>query len=124
VFIDLKDVTTQTALDDANTKDHIFEEDGLWGKDLAEEFERIFGSESRFVVLFASKEYLTKAWPNHERQSAIAARIKRREAMVLPVVFGVSDIPGLPSSVSYWRADQMTPEDLATRLEARVRNGP
>ena len=97
-----------------------FAQETLWGKDLAEEFERIFGRDSRFVVLFVSKSYLAKAWPNHERQSAIAARVERQEAMVLPVVFDVTRIPGLPSSVSYLRAADYDPSSLAKMILQRL----
>lgn len=111
-----------TALRDAGV--HVFYDDfaqeTLWGKDLAEEFERIFGRDSRFVVLFVSKSYLAKAWPNHERQSAIAARVERQEAMVLPVVFDVTRIPGLPSSVSYLRAADYDPSSLAKMILQRL----
>ena len=97
-----------------------FAEDELWGHELAETLEQIYGSDSRFVVLFVSSAYLDKAWPIHERQSAVAARVQRREAMVLPVVFDATSVPGLPSSIGYLEAKGLSPTELAARSTKRI----
>jgi TIR domain len=100
-----------------------FAEDELWGHELAEVLGQIYGTDSRFVVLFVSSAYLQKAWPIHERQSAIAARVERREAMVLPVVFDANRVPGLPPSVGYLEAANLSPTELAARIMRRIGGG-
>ena len=51
----------------------------LWGKDLTVELEQVYRSGSRYVVIFVSKEYVEKAWPNEERQHALSGRIERMD---------------------------------------------
>ena len=41
-----------------------FEEVDLWGKNLADHLAQIYAN-SRFVVIFVSKHYAAKVWPNH-----------------------------------------------------------
>jgi hypothetical protein len=66
--------------------------------------------------MFISKEYVTKAWPTHERRSAIAKYIELAGARtyILPVVFDDSEVPGLQiSSIGYVDARKVTPEKVA-----------
>ena len=44
----------------------------LWGKRLIEHLGEIYSERSRFVVMFISEHYVRKAWPQHERRSALA----------------------------------------------------
>jgi hypothetical protein len=56
----------------------------LWGKDLPVRLEEVYRRQARFVVVFVSAEYVTKAWPNLERQHALAGRLERMDDSVLP----------------------------------------
>ena len=85
----------------------------LWGKDLTVELERVYRSGSRYVVIFVSNEYVEKAWPNLERQHALAGRIERMDDSVLPARFDPIALPGLPTSVGYIDIGDRTPQDLA-----------
>lgn len=93
----------------------------LWGKDLTKEFEAVFRRQSRFVVIFVSKEYLQKAWTNEERQHALAGRIERMDDSVLPVRFDRVELPGLPATVGYREVGTQTPQELAAAIMGKVR---
>ncbi|WOD38188.1 TIR domain-containing protein [Nodosilinea sp. E11] len=88
----------------------------LWGKDLAIELEKVYSSNSRYIVIFVSQNYINKSWTNHERQSALAGRISRRDDSVLPVHFDSTKLPGLPFTVAYLNIHDVTPEYLASRI--------
>lgn len=92
----------------------------LWGKDLTVELERVYRSQSRYVVIFVSKEYVEKAWPNLERQHALAGRIERMDDSVLPARFDDVALPGLPTSVGYLDIGDRTPEDLADLILGKL----
>ena len=92
----------------------------LWGKDLTVELESVYRTQSRYVVIFVSREYVDKAWPNLERQHALAGRIERMDDSVLPARFDDVALPGLPSSVGYLDIDDRTPEDLAALVLAKL----
>ena len=77
------------------------------------ELERVYRSGARYVVIFVSKEYVKKAWPNEERQHALAGRIERMDDSVLPARFDPIKLPGLPPSVGYIDIGDRTPQELA-----------
>lgn len=93
----------------------------LWGKDLTKELERVYRSGSRFVVIFVSKEYVQKAWPNLERQHALAGRIERMDDSVLPARFDPIPLPGLPVTVGYLDIGTRSPQQLAELVLAKLK---
>lgn len=96
----------------------------LWGKDLAEELQRIYMTASNVVVMFVSAEYATKAWPRHERQSALSRAINERREYVLPARFDNTMLPGLNPSMSYLPLEGRSPAKLAENIiEKLVRLG-
>ena len=97
-----------------------FEEVELWGKDLAEHLGRVYGTDSRFVVLFLSRAYAAKAWPRHEKQFALGRQIKTGEERILPVRFDETEIPGLPPTIAYLDLRVLTPAKLAELIRQKV----
>jgi hypothetical protein len=97
-----------------------FEQVELWGKDLAEQLGRIYGKQSRFVAIFASRHYAAKAWPSHERQFALARHIAGEKNRILPVRFDATEIPGIASTIAYVDARVLTPEKLAELIRQKV----
>ncbi len=100
-----------------------FDEDnevGLWGKNLAEELQRIYMTASNVVVMFVSEDYARKSWPIHERQSAIARAINERREYILPVRFENTMLPGLDPSLSYLPLDNRPPAKLAENIMAKL----
>jgi len=97
-----------------------FEQVNLWGADLAEHLGRVYGKDSRFVVLFASRHYAAKAWPNHEKQFALARHLKGDKGRLLPVRFDETEIPGLPPTMGYLDVRALGPEKLAELIRQKV----
>lgn len=92
----------------------------LWGKNLIEEFQRIYQRASRVVVMFLSSDYARKEWTRHERRSALSRAFQERREYVLPVRFDDVEIDGLDTSISFLLASSTTPEGLADKVEAKL----
>ena len=88
----------------------------LWGADLPVRLGEVYRRQSRYVVIFVSKEYVAKSWPNHERQHALAGRIERMDQSVLPARFDPIDLPGLPTTVGYLDIQNLPATELANRI--------
>ncbi|MEU6492666.1 TIR domain-containing protein [Streptomyces sp. NPDC046984] len=103
-----------------------YEKVTLWGKDLYEHLDYIYGRAARYCVLFASADYANKVWTNHERKSAQARAFSENREYVLPVRFDGSDIPGLRPTVGFVDASTLSPKKLADlvyeKLGPRVRS--
>jgi hypothetical protein len=100
-----------------------FEQVELWGADLAEHLGNVYGKQSRFVVLFASKHYAKKAWPNHEKRFALGAQLKDGKGRILPVRFDDTEIPGLPPTTGYLDLRVLSPEKLAELIRQKIDTG-
>ena len=92
----------------------------LWGEDLAVHLGNIYSRDSHFVVMFSSRNYAKKAWPNHERQHALARHLKGQTGRILPVRIDDSEIPGVPSTVGYLDARVVSPAELAELIRQKV----
>ena len=97
-----------------------FETTNLWGRSGTEAFHEAFAKESAHVVMFISQAYVTKDWPNLERQAALSRMIKERGEYILPVRFDDSEVPGLPADKIFLRAEEYTPEQLATTIAEKI----
>ena len=97
-----------------------FETVSLWGKSLAEELQRIYEKDSGRVVMFISKEYVEKAWPRHERRSALSRAVQVKREYVLPVRFDDTEVPGLPSDTVYLWAKDYSPAELAAMIAEKL----
>ena len=92
----------------------------LWGEDLAVHLGNVYSRDSHFVVMFASRHYAAKAWPNHERQHALARHLKGQAGRILPVRIDGSEIPGVPATVGYLDARAVSPGKLAELIRQKV----
>ncbi len=88
----------------------------LWGKNLVEHLQQVYGGTARFCVMFISNAYAQKVWPTHERRSAFDAAIQRRTEYILPVRFDQTVVPGLSPSIHYLNAADYDPPSLAMML--------
>lgn len=93
-----------------------FEEVTLWGKDLSEHLELIYGGDARYCVMFISKSYTEKAWTTHEKRNALAKAIREKIEYILPTRFDNTDIPGLPPSIAYVDLSKKTPAELGLMI--------
>jgi len=78
-----------------------FEQGTLWGVDLTEHLGNIYARKARYVILFASKHYVSKAWPKFEKQHALSRYLTGLHGTILPVKFDDTEIPGLPTTVGF-----------------------
>src|SRR5206468_4162436 len=97
-----------------------FEQVNLWGADLAEHLGNVYGRDSRFVVIFASRHYAAKAWPTHEKQFALGRHLKGDKGRILPVRFDETEIPGLPPTIGYLDLRALAPDKLAELIRQKV----
>jgi hypothetical protein len=92
----------------------------LWGKNLAEELQRVYMDRSCAVVIFISKEYAEKSWTRHERRSAVSRALRERSEYVLPVRFDTTNLPGLDPDISYLSAKDYRPAALADAIVQKL----
>ena len=97
-----------------------FEEADLWGKELTEYFDWVYRTGAQYCVMFISAEYAAKVWAIHERRTALAAAMQKRQEYVLPVRFDDTELPGLRSSIGYIDLKKKTPEQLAELIHRKL----
>jgi hypothetical protein len=90
----------------------------LWGEPLPETLYEVYFRKSKWCVMFISKEYVSKVYPNLERKAIIDRQI-RSERYVLPVRFDDSEVPGLSVGIKHVWAKDYTPSKLAALFEER-----
>ena len=70
------------------------------------------------VAPFAAKS--PTDWPQHERRAALSRAIKAGGDYVLPVRFDDTEVPGLPDTVQYVKAEDYDPVALATLISKKI----
>lgn len=98
-----------------------YEKVKLWGEDLIPYLQRVFRDWATLCVMFISKEYVRKAWPRHERQSALARQLEEQSVYILPVRFDDTPVPGLSTTIEYLRASDFTESQLAEAIRQRLK---
>jgi hypothetical protein len=93
-----------------------FEKAALWGKNLVDHLADIYQNRTRYVVMFISEAYVSKAWPTHERQHAQARALLAKEEYILPARFDDTDVPGLTNTVGHIDLRTHTAEQLVDVL--------
>lgn len=97
-----------------------FEEANLWGKNLYDYLHDIYKNKAKFTIIFISKSYAEKVWTNHERKSAQERAFVESREYILPARFDETEIPGLPSTVSYIDLNAKMPEQLAKIILKKI----
>jgi len=97
-----------------------FERAKLWGKDLYEHLDYIYGRAAKYCVVFISSEYAEKIWTTHERKSAQARAISENEEYILPARFDDTEVPGLRSTLGLIDLRTTSPEELASLIVAKL----
>ncbi|MFL5625620.1 MAG: tetratricopeptide repeat protein [Ktedonobacteraceae bacterium] len=78
-----------------------YEKHTLWGKNLYTHLSEVYQSQARYCVVFISKHYAMKLWTNHEREAAQARAFLENEEYILPIRLDETQLPGIPSTISY-----------------------
>ena len=92
----------------------------LWGKNLYDYLSSIYKDRARYCVMFLSKYYERKLWPNHERQHAQARAFQENREYILPVRLDDTEIPGIPPTVGYLDLRSMTIEEVYEALVMKL----
>lgn len=98
--------------------DDNYEED-MWGTNLVDYFKDVFEKKANYCVMFISKDYSEKTWPNFERQ-IIQAKSLFQEGYLLPVRFDDTPIKGEVPTVKYLNIKDMKPEELGEKIIKKV----
>jgi hypothetical protein len=98
-----------------------FEPGTLWGEDLPALLDEIYREQSQFCVIFFSREYLEKAWPTHERRSAIARLVEEKGgAYILPIKVHDVKLPGVLRTVGYLSLSSHSIDRIGQILIAKI----
>jgi len=93
-----------------------FEEEDLWGKDLAIHFDTIYRKSARFCIPFISKHYKEKIWTKHEVKTAISRAIESNSEYILPVKFDDTEIEGIRPTISFLDLRKISEEELVNKI--------
>jgi hypothetical protein len=95
----------------------------LWGKDLVVFFDEVFRKQSRFCVIFVSRDYIERMWTNHERRSAQARALEEKgREYILPIKVDDSELPGMPSTIGYLSTRDFQLEQIVGILTAKLKH--
>jgi hypothetical protein len=97
-----------------------YEKANLWGKNLYDHLAEIYSARSKYVVMFISKHYAEKVWPNHERKSAQAKALRQETEFILPARVDDTEIPGLPPTIGYIDLSTPNPRIRSSRKAKRA----
>jgi glucokinase len=92
----------------------------MWGRELPETFNDIFGGETRYAVVFISEHYISKPWPMYEGRSALSKAVVEHGTYILPVKLDASELPGLHRAVGYVDGRLINPEQLADMIVEKL----
>ncbi len=99
-----------------------FEETKLWGKDLYTYLRDIYQNKALYTVIFVSKTYRDKLWPNDERESAQARAFAESKEYILPAKFDENvEIPGLLKTTGYIKLNDLTPSEFARKIVEKLK---
>lgn len=101
-----------------------FEEPELWGKSLSKRLDAIYRNLGRHCLMFVSKYYARKVWPNYELKIAMERSIQQaaedREDYILACRFDNTEIPGMPEDVVYQDLSVKTPVQIANLVISKL----
>ncbi|ACH82512.1 TIR (Toll-Interleukin 1-resistance) domain containing protein-like protein [Acidithiobacillus ferrooxidans ATCC 53993] len=89
------------------------EEADLWGQDLYQGFQKVYGQECRFFIPFVSANYIVKRWPRHELKQAQARDFKSNVEYILPLRLDDTELPGINDTTAYIDLRDRSIEDVA-----------
>jgi hypothetical protein len=97
-----------------------FEKANLWGKNLIDHLAEIYAN-SRYIVMFISKEYVEKAWTTHERKHAQDRALFAQEEYILPARFDDTPVPGMTKTAAFQDLRHTAPRELVDLILAKLR---
>ena len=97
-----------------------YEKGTLWGKDLYAHLSDIYENMCRYCVIFISKDYAAKVWPNQERKSAQSRAVREKQEYILPAKFDDTPVPGLLDTIAYIDLTQTSPSNLCDLIDEKL----
>lgn len=97
-----------------------FKQVDLWGKNQIDAFSEIFTKSAKHCVIFVSKEYTQKVWPNLERQF-IQSRWLKDPEYLLPARFDDSLVIGIPDTIGYINLEKLSPKDFTEVIIEKIK---
>jgi len=97
-----------------------FNEEKLWGANLAEHFDDVFRNKARHCVVFISKAYTDKAWPNFEKRSVLSRSVIQKD-YIWPARFDEVDILGIAPTIGYIDLKNKRPQEFAQIIINKLR---
>ncbi|ANZ38779.1 hypothetical protein BBK82_24640 [Lentzea guizhouensis] len=100
-----------------------YDEDRLvetWGLDLVEHLSDTYGERVRFVLLFASHNYVEHKWARLQRRAAQARALEQQVEYVLPVKIDDTAVPGLSETIGYLDLRRHDTETIARAVVQKL----
>lgn len=94
----------------------------LWGIDLRTKLADVYANDAQYMLIFLSSHYPEKDWTNFEFEIGKAARSKRTETYLLPVLIDDVAVVGLSSNVGHIDLRRCSVEQLALSLIEKIEN--
>ena len=91
----------------------------MWGANLIDYFKNIFEKKANYCVMFISKEYASKTWPNFERQ-IIQAKSLVQQGYLLPARFDNTPLKGEIPTIKYVNIGSLSPEEFGEMVIKKV----
>ncbi len=91
----------------------------MWGSNMVDYFKSVFEKRANYCVMFISKEYAEKTWPNFERQ-IIQAKSLFQQGYLLPARFDNTPIEGEIPTIKYVNISGMSPEEFGEMVIKKV----
>ena len=96
------------------------EQASLWGKDLYQHLQSVYRDNSKYCVIFISKNYADKLWTKHEFKQAQARAFIESKEYILPIRLDDTELPGLNSTVAYMDLRQTDITSIADLLIQKI----
>ena len=98
----------------------LYEEIGLWGKDLYAHLIDVYKNRAKYTVVFLSSHYAQKLWCKHELRSAQARAFTEAGEYILPVRFDDTELPSILPTTGYLDLRKFQPNELADRIYSKL----
>ncbi|MGN7470680.1 TIR domain-containing protein [Brevibacillus sp. SAFN-007a] len=92
------------------------EQINLWGKNLKEQFQRIFGFEGFFCVVFVSSDYMQKRWCRMEKEIMEAREAKANREYILPITLDGTMIPDWEDHKAFLDGRNKSAQEIADAI--------
>lgn len=101
-----------------------YEAVGLWGKNLYDHLIDVYMRRAQYTVIFVSKHYRDKVWPNHERRAAQARALEEAGEYILPARFDDTELVGLLPTIAYLDLRKHSPEEVSVFICEKLGRQP